>query len=309
MSGGALGCEEVADVGTQDEQNEKANKLLRGEGSVAQKTQWAKELDDEHLQMIAPHSKYAKEELERRRAERALQAQNRWYTRPIGIVALGIVASLIAAVIYAAYFGAGYDPGPGRFVETERKRNDEDERLAKEAKEREARLEAQRQSKTERRRAEAERQPPSAGTGAGAGQSASLQAVQAIENDFRFEVKSCRRSGQNLICSGSITNLFKGARQLGLGAKLIDNEGEEYKVEVIQIGNRRIPGWWSNSYVDVEPNLSINMIYGATGGSSTAGSVSLVLEYGAQLGWGNVWQPGRVEVSKVILRNIPVTNQ
>ncbi len=91
-------------MGTQDEQNEKANKLLRGEGSIAQKTQWAKELDDEHLQMVAPRSGYAKEESERRRAVRALQAQNRWYARPVGIIALSIVASLIAAVIYAAYF-------------------------------------------------------------------------------------------------------------------------------------------------------------------------------------------------------------
>ncbi|MBI3375453.1 MAG: hypothetical protein HY017_27365 [Betaproteobacteria bacterium] len=85
------------------EPNEQLNKLLRGEGSVAEKTRTARALDDEQLQMAAPHSKYAKEELERRRADRALQAQNRWYTRPVGMVALEIVASLIAAVIYA-YF-------------------------------------------------------------------------------------------------------------------------------------------------------------------------------------------------------------
>lgn len=87
-----------------DESHEQLNRLLRGEGSVAEKTRIAKALDDEQLQMAAPHSRYAKEEVERRRADRALQAQNRWYTRPIGIIALGIVASLIAAVIYAAYF-------------------------------------------------------------------------------------------------------------------------------------------------------------------------------------------------------------
>ncbi len=86
------------------EPDEQLNKLLRGEGSVAEKTRTAKLLDDDQLQMAAPHSKYAKEELERRRADRLLQAQNRWYIRPVGIIGLGIVASIIAAVIYAAYF-------------------------------------------------------------------------------------------------------------------------------------------------------------------------------------------------------------
>ena len=88
----------------ENEQDKKLNRLIAEQGSVAEKTRIARELDDERLQMAAAvGSRYASEELERRRAERALQAQNRWYTRPVGMLALGIVASIIAAVIYA-YF-------------------------------------------------------------------------------------------------------------------------------------------------------------------------------------------------------------
>jgi len=80
----------------QNDQNEKLNKLLREEGSVADKTRIAKELDDDRLQMAAARSRYAKEELERRRAERALHAQRRWYTQPVGMIALGAAGSLVA---------------------------------------------------------------------------------------------------------------------------------------------------------------------------------------------------------------------
>ena len=58
----------------ENDQDEKLNRLLREEGSVAEKTRIATELDDQRLQSAVPHSRYAKEELERRRAERATEA-------------------------------------------------------------------------------------------------------------------------------------------------------------------------------------------------------------------------------------------
>jgi len=71
----------------ENEQNKKLNSLIAEQGSVAEKTRIASELPDEQLQMAAAaRSRYASKELERRRAEQALQAQNRWYTRPVGMV-------------------------------------------------------------------------------------------------------------------------------------------------------------------------------------------------------------------------------
>ena len=238
--------------------------------------------------------------------------------------------------------GAGYDPGIGGlldpptpemitaahayFVEMDRKRNEENERLAKETTEREARLEAQRQTDDKNRRAESERravetarasaaperkqmtpQEPSVGE-----RKAALPGgTRVTENDFVFTVQSCQRSGRNLTCLGSIASLYKSPRHIGISAKIIDNENEEYNVSFIQIGNRRVPGYWSNSYVNLEPSLTVKMTLGAEGGSLTASTVSLVLQYGAQLGYPQVGgaTPGYVSMTKVYLRNIPVASQ
>ena len=88
----------------QNEQQEKLNRLLGGQGSIAERARIAKELDDEKLQTAAPYSQQAKEELEQRRAERALHTTKRWYTSPVGILVLGVVASLLAWAILH-YFG------------------------------------------------------------------------------------------------------------------------------------------------------------------------------------------------------------
>lgn len=47
--------------------NDKLNKLLGQQGSIAERTKIAKQLNDDSLQMAAPYSQQAKEELERRR--------------------------------------------------------------------------------------------------------------------------------------------------------------------------------------------------------------------------------------------------
>lgn len=49
------------------EQDDSLNKLLGRQGSIAERTKMAKELDDDRLQMAAPYSPQAKEELKRRR--------------------------------------------------------------------------------------------------------------------------------------------------------------------------------------------------------------------------------------------------
>jgi len=61
----------------QNEDDDKLNTLLTGRGSIAERTKIAKELDDDRLQTAAPYSKQAKEELERRRHERLLEATKR----------------------------------------------------------------------------------------------------------------------------------------------------------------------------------------------------------------------------------------
>jgi hypothetical protein len=55
-----------------NEQDDKLNKLLGRQGSIAERTRIAKELDDDRLQTAAPYSPQAKEEIERRRHERLL---------------------------------------------------------------------------------------------------------------------------------------------------------------------------------------------------------------------------------------------
>ena len=58
----------------QNEDDDKLNKLLARRGSIAERTKIAKELDDNRLQIAAPYSPQAKEELEKRRHERLLAA-------------------------------------------------------------------------------------------------------------------------------------------------------------------------------------------------------------------------------------------
>lgn len=53
-----------------NEQDDKLNKLLARQGSIAERMKLARELDDDRLQMAAPHIPQAKEELERRWHER-----------------------------------------------------------------------------------------------------------------------------------------------------------------------------------------------------------------------------------------------
>lgn len=90
----------------QSKQDEKLNRLLGRQGSIAEQTHIAKGLDDDRFQIAAPYSVEAREELERRKAERALH--KRWYERPAGITILSIIATIIASLVVAfilLYFG------------------------------------------------------------------------------------------------------------------------------------------------------------------------------------------------------------
>jgi diguanylate cyclase (GGDEF)-like protein len=57
------------------EQDDRLNKLLGNRGSIAERSKIARELDDDALQMAAPYSRQAKEELERRRHEQLLEGR------------------------------------------------------------------------------------------------------------------------------------------------------------------------------------------------------------------------------------------
>lgn len=67
-------------------QDEMVNKLLLEEGSVAEKARLSSELDDDHLRIAATHSKYAKEELENRRAVRSTEAMIRLGDKVTGLM-------------------------------------------------------------------------------------------------------------------------------------------------------------------------------------------------------------------------------
>ncbi|RKX23919.1 MAG: hypothetical protein DRP47_12150 [Candidatus Zixiibacteriota bacterium] len=66
-----------------NEDDDKLNRLLAGKGSIAERNRIAKELDDDRLQIAAPYSPQAKEELERRRHERVV-ARMRSITKETG---------------------------------------------------------------------------------------------------------------------------------------------------------------------------------------------------------------------------------
>lgn len=67
-------------------QDEKLNRLLGESGSLAERAQLASELDEDRLRIAAPHSRYAKEELECRRTERATQAVTRLGDKITGLM-------------------------------------------------------------------------------------------------------------------------------------------------------------------------------------------------------------------------------
>jgi hypothetical protein len=62
------------EIGMSNEQDDKLNKLLGRQVSIAERTRIAKDLDNERLQIAAPYSPQAKEELKRRRHEERLLA-------------------------------------------------------------------------------------------------------------------------------------------------------------------------------------------------------------------------------------------
>lgn len=82
-------------------------------------------------------------------------------------------------------------------------------------------------------------------------------AKQTVENDdFRFELQGCQRSGAKVKCNFLITNLADVDRQLWFTAnyssshfsRMIDLSGNEYKATLSQLGQ----GEGSGSYVEVK---------------------------------------------------------
>lgn len=98
--------------------------------------------------------------------------------------------------------------------------------------------------------------------------SPTIKATQRVEaKDFIFEVQSCRLSGQSIICYLMITN--KGNdRQLNFGhnqkTRIFDDTGNEYRVEIIRLGNKEgRQNWVDNrvvSGIPVKAGLSFEKI-------------------------------------------------
>lgn len=82
-----------------NEQDDGLKRLLSNKGSIEERTRIARRLPDERLRMAAPYSAQANEELKHRRAALALQSNKRWSARPVGIIILGVVASVFASLI------------------------------------------------------------------------------------------------------------------------------------------------------------------------------------------------------------------
>ncbi|MGR3179047.1 MAG: hypothetical protein ACUZ8E_13425 [Candidatus Anammoxibacter sp.] len=80
-------------------QDELLNKLLSNQGSIAEKTDTAKSLDNEHLQKAVPSSDQAKVEWERRANEK------QWYQKPLGLIAMGTIGGALSTAIGFLFFG------------------------------------------------------------------------------------------------------------------------------------------------------------------------------------------------------------
>ena len=74
-------------------QNELLNKLLSGQGSIAEKTSIARNLDTDHLQNAVSHSEFAKIEWERRLNEK------KWYEKPLGRTFLYIIFVVLGILV------------------------------------------------------------------------------------------------------------------------------------------------------------------------------------------------------------------
>lgn len=121
---------------------------------------------------------------------------------------------------------------------------------------------------------------------------------QIEDNDFLFQLKGCFRSGNNVICLGSVTNKNPTRRQLTLDSPstdVLDELGNQYQYGTMQLGAQGMRQW-------VEPDLQMNFSIATKEVNPEAKLLNVVLAY-----YFFQQTPYRNEGPlKVTFRNIPI---
>jgi TolB-like protein len=126
-------------------------------------------------------------------------------------------------------------------------------------------------------------------------------ANQVHDNEFVFQMKSCRRSGKTITCSGVITNKGPSTRDVWFDfgeSYFVDDLGNQYQYQPkfqIQLGAQ-------GQRQNLEPELPMTFVAWAEAASLEARSMSLVLVYGF-----NQRNPDRaIRSARLSLRGIPI---
>lgn len=134
------------------------------------------------------------------------------------------------------------------------------------------------------------------GTSSRPAQLASLE-----QNEFLFQIKSCVRRGDRILCSGSVTNKGDKARDFyimpGEGVTTaVDNNGNTVAADQVHIGQLN-----GTNRVQMMPELPMNFFVGFPGADQGATHINLVLGYGAE--------GAREFPAKALFRNITLSSK
>jgi len=111
---------------------------------------------------------------------------------------------------------------------------------------------------------------------------------------FFFALKSCRRTGQDVVCFGSVTNRAEKRRRVRLGGRdeAVDNAGNQYTGSGVLV---TLGAGQTRGQEELESDLPMNFLVRVKEVHSGATSLTLILEYSSEAGSG-----------KLVFRNLPL---
>lgn len=123
-------------------------------------------------------------------------------------------------------------------------------------------------------------------------------------NDFTFEAKECKWSGQRVICSIAVINNTQKIRGLAIYTRnpgtsiLVDDMGNQYNSEGLTFGGKgKLEEYYGFAeYQDVPPNLPMNIAFAYRNVHPNAKYVNLIVDF--VMNYNNF---------KAVLRNIPLS--
>ena len=113
------------------------------------------------------------------------------------------------------------------------------------------------------------------------------------QSELLLVIKTCSRRGDQIVCSGAITNKLDKARNISLDGgqtNAVDSEGNSYAARDVHIGQ----AYWA----ELMPDLPMNFYVIFPASDNTAANISVVLVYGIDNARG-----------KALFRNIPLSSK